>query len=27
MLKCFQNRRSKLSRSCHAFLKKVGQLK
>ena len=27
MLKCFQNRRTKLSRSCHAFLKKVGQLK
>lgn len=27
MLKCFQNRKTKLSRSCHAFLKKVGQLK
>lgn len=27
MLKCFQNRRTKLSRTCHAFLKKVGQLK
>ena len=27
MLKCFKNRSSKLSRSCHAFLKKAGQLK
>jgi hypothetical protein len=27
MLKCFQNRRTKLSRTCHAFLTKVGQLK
>jgi hypothetical protein len=27
MLKCFKNRRTKLSRSCHAFLTKVGQLK
>ena len=27
VLKCFKNRRAKLSRSCHAFLTKVGQLK
>ena len=27
MLKCFQNRRAKLSRGCHSFLTKVGQLK
>ena len=27
MLKCFQNRRTKLSRGCHAFLTRVGQLK
>jgi hypothetical protein len=27
MLKCFQNRRTKLSPSCRAFLTKVGQLK
>lgn len=27
MLKCFQNRRTKLSRPCHAFLTRVGQLK
>lgn len=27
MLKCFQNRKTKLSHSCHAFLTKVGQLK
>ena len=27
VLKCFKNRRDKLSRSCHAFLTKVGQLK
>ena len=27
MLKCFKNRRTKLSRSCHAFLTKAGQLK
>ena len=27
MLKCFKNRRTKLSTGCHAFLKKVGQLK
>ena len=26
VLKCFQNRRTKLSRNCHAFLTKVGQL-
>jgi hypothetical protein len=27
VLKCFKNRRTKLSAGCHAFLKKVGQLK
>ena len=27
MLKCFQNRRAKLSPSCHTFLTKVGKLK
>jgi len=27
VLKCFKNRRTKLSRSCHAFLTKAGQLK
>jgi hypothetical protein len=27
VLKCFKNRQTKLSRSCHSFLKKVGQLK
>ena len=27
MLKCFKNRRTKLSPVCHAFLTKVGQLK
>ena len=27
VLKCFKNRRTKLSSSCHAFLTKVGQLK
>lgn len=27
MLKCFKNRKTKLSSSCHAFLTKVGQLK
>lgn len=27
MLKCFQNRRTKLSRNCHSFLARVGQLK
>ena len=27
MLKCFKNRRTKLSSGCHAFLTKVGQLK
>jgi hypothetical protein len=27
MLKCFQNRRTKLSTGCHAFLTKAGQLK
>jgi hypothetical protein len=27
VLKCFKNRRTKLSASCHAFLTKVGQLK
>ena len=27
MLKCFQNRRTKLAPSCRAFLTKVGQLK
>ncbi len=27
MLKCFQNRRTKLSPSCHTFLAKVGKLK
>ena len=27
MLKCFQNRRTKLGRPCHAFLTRVGQLK
>ena len=27
MLKCFKNRKTKLSRTCHAFLTKVGQLK
>ena len=26
VLKCFQNRRAQLGRSCHAFLTKVGQL-
>ena len=26
MLKCFQNRRTKLSRNCHTFLTRVGQL-
>ena len=26
MLKCFQNRRTKLSRKCHGFLTRVGQL-
>ena len=27
VLKCFQNRRTKLSRPCHSFLTRVGQLK
>ena len=27
VLKCFKNRRAKLSSTCHAFLTKVGQLK
>lgn len=27
VLKCFKNRKAKLSSSCHAFLTKVGQLK
>jgi hypothetical protein len=27
MLKCFKNRRTKLSGTCHSFLTKVGQLK
>ena len=27
VLKCFKNRRTKLSRTCHGFLTKVGQLK
>jgi hypothetical protein len=27
VLKCFKNRRTKLSSTCHAFLTKVGQLK
>ena len=27
MLKCFQNRRTKLAPTCRAFLTKVGQLK
>ncbi len=27
VLKCFKNRRTKLSAGCHAFLKKAGQLK
>lgn len=27
MLKCFQNRKTKLSPSCRSFLTKVGQLK
>lgn len=27
VLKCFKNRSAKLSRGCHSFLKKVGQLK
>ena len=27
VLKCFKNRKTKLSQSCHAFLTKVGQLK
>lgn len=27
MLKCFKNRRTKLSPVCHAFLTKAGQLK
>ena len=27
VLKCFQNRRTKLGRPCHTFLTKVGQLK
>lgn len=27
VLKCFKNRSTKLSRGCHAFLTKVGQLK
>jgi hypothetical protein len=27
VLKCFKNRRTKLSPTCHAFLTKVGQLK
>jgi hypothetical protein len=26
VLKCFQNRRTKLSRNCHTFLTRVGQL-
>jgi hypothetical protein len=26
VLKCFQNNRAKLGRTCHAFLTKVGQL-
>ena len=27
MLRCFKNRAAKLAPTCHAFLKKVGQLK
>ena len=27
VLKCFKNRRTKLGPGCHAFLRKVGQLK